>query len=123
MENGNERIQFDRDTMQRVIGILNAKEGQDDVAEALGTSQSVISRLSKRYHMTGIPDEQHPGPQRLTTPVQARYLVQQARREPTVTAPILHFACYKHIGFLFMLKQSGTACMKQIYNLVVLSDF
>ena len=28
--------------------------------------------------MTGIPDEQHPGPQRLTTPVQDRYLVQQA---------------------------------------------
>ena len=29
--------------------------------------------------MTGIPDEQHPGSQRLTTPVQDRYLVQQDR--------------------------------------------
>ena len=72
--------------------------------------------------MTGFPDEQHPGPQRLTTPVQDCYLVQQARREPTVTAPILHFASYKHIGFLFMLKQSGTVCMKQIYDHLVLSD-
>ena len=41
--------------------------------------------------MTGIPDEQHPGPQRLTTPVQDRYLVQQARREPKVIALILAF--------------------------------
>ena len=36
--------------------------------------------------MTGIP-----GPQRLTTPAQDRYLFQQTRREPTVTAPILAF--------------------------------
>ena len=41
------------------------------------------------YQMTGIPDEQHSGPQCLTTSVQDRYLVQQARGEPTVTAPIL----------------------------------
>ena len=41
--------------------------------------------------MTNIPDEQHPGPQRLTTHVQDRYLVHQARKEPTVTAPILAF--------------------------------
>ena len=72
--------------------------------------------------MTGIPDEEHPGPQRLTTPVHDRYLAQQARRKQTVTAPILHFASYKHIGFLFMLKQSGTICMKLIYDFVVLSD-
>ena len=39
--------------------------------------------------MTGIPDKQYPRPQRLTTPVQDRYLVQQARREPTVATPIL----------------------------------
>ena len=55
--------------------------------------------------MTSIPDEQHPGPQRLTTPVHEHYLVQQARREPAVTAPILHFASYKRM-FLFMLIQS-----------------
>ena len=41
--------------------------------------------------MTGIPDEQHPGPQSLITSVQDRYLVQQARWESTVTAPILAF--------------------------------
>ena len=62
---------------------------QVGIAEALGTSLSVIGRLQERYRMTRIPDEWHPGPQRLTTLVQDRYLVQQARREPTVTAPIL----------------------------------
>ena len=122
MENGNQRIHFERDTRQKAIGILIAQEGQVDVAEALGTFQSVISRVLKRYYMTGIPDEQHPGSQYLTTLAHDRYLVQQARREPTVTAPILHFASYKHTGFLFMLKQSGTFFMKQIYDFIVLSD-
>ena len=45
MENGNQRIHFDRDTKQRAIGMLTPKEHLYDVAEALGTSQSVISRL------------------------------------------------------------------------------
>ena len=45
MENGNQRIHFDLDAMQRAIGILIAQEGQVDVAEALGTTQSVISRV------------------------------------------------------------------------------
>ena len=45
MENGNQRIHFDRDTMQRAIGMLIAEEHQVDVAEALWTSQSVISQL------------------------------------------------------------------------------
>ena len=45
MEKGNQRIHFDRDTMQRAKGMLIAQEGQVDVAETLGRSQSVISRV------------------------------------------------------------------------------
>ena len=45
MENRNQCIDFDRDAMQRAIGILIAQESQVDVAEALWTSQSVINQL------------------------------------------------------------------------------
>ena len=76
MENGNQPTHLDHDTMQRAIGMLIAQESQVEVAEALGTSQSVISRFWKRYHMTGIPEEQNPGPLHLTTPVRDRYLFQ-----------------------------------------------
>ena len=75
MGNGNQPIHLDHDTMQRAI-MLIVQERQVEVAEGLGTSQSVISRLWKRYRITCIPDEQSPGPQCLTTPVQDRYLFQ-----------------------------------------------
>ena len=45
MENGNQCIHFEPDITQRATGMLIDQEGQVDVAEALGTSQNVISRL------------------------------------------------------------------------------
>ncbi|KAL1493686.1 hypothetical protein ABEB36_009381 [Hypothenemus hampei] len=84
-----ERSHLSRDEMLRAIGMLEAGMRQIDVANAIGTSQSVISRLFARYRETGAISERHPGRHRITTRNQDRFLQMTARRIPTVTAPEL----------------------------------
>lgn len=84
-----ERHHLDLEEMNRAVGLLQAGIRQVDVAERIGVSQSVISRLWKRFRESGSPAEQHPGRGRSTTAAQDRFLVLSARRQPTITAPEL----------------------------------
>lgn len=84
-----ERQHLTLDEMNRAVGLLQAGVQQTQVAEQLGVSQSVVSRLWRRFRDTGSPAEQHPGRGRSTTAAQDRYLILTARRQPTITAPEL----------------------------------
>lgn len=81
-----QRRHLTRDEMIRAIGMLEAGAIQNVVAETLGTSQNVISRLWSRYRDTGEVAERHAGRIRVTTPREDRFLQNTARREPTLTA-------------------------------------
>lgn len=81
-----ERRHLTREEMLRAVGMLEAGARQVDVAHHLQTTQSVISRLWRRYTDTGDVAERHLGPSRLTTPLQDRYLLLSARRNNTWTA-------------------------------------
>lgn len=83
------RNHLTRDQMLRAVGMLENGARQNDVAEAFQTTQSVISRLWARYREHGDVSERHPGPSRITTPAQDRFLSQMARRNPRITAPEL----------------------------------
>lgn len=86
MEGNQQRQHLSLAEMNRAVGMLEAGRRQVDVAAALNTSQSVISRLWRRYRTSGDPSEQHPGRGRITTAVQDRYLTLEARRRPIITA-------------------------------------
>ena len=57
---------LNQDEMLRAVGMLEAGTGQALVAEALHSSQSIISRLWARFQETGDVSERHAGPSRLT---------------------------------------------------------
>lgn len=84
-----ERQHLTLDEMNRAVGLLQAGMRQVEVAERMSVSQSVISRLWRRFRETGSPAEQHPGRGRCTTAGQDRFLMLNARRHPTITAPEL----------------------------------
>ncbi|KAI4465082.1 homeobox-like domain superfamily [Holotrichia oblita] len=84
-----ERQHLTLDEMNRAVGLLQAGVQQTQLAEQLGVSQSVVSRLWRRFRDTGSPAEQRPGRGRSTTAAQDGYLVLTARRQPTITAPEL----------------------------------
>lgn len=80
------RRHLTRDQMLRAVGMLEVNQRQMDVARALETTQNVISRLWRRYRLTGRVDERHRGRGRATTAVQDRYLQLSALRATTSTA-------------------------------------
>lgn len=80
------RRHLTREEMLRAVGMLEAGSIQSEVAEAMGTGQSVISRLWSRYRVTGEVVERHRGPSRITTRTQDRFLQIAARMHPNVTA-------------------------------------
>lgn len=84
-----ERRHLTRDEMMRAIGLLEAGMRQVDVARQIGTTQSVISRLHRRYREEGDVAERHRGRGRITSPRQDRFLQLTARRNRNVTAPEL----------------------------------
>lgn len=84
-----ERRHLTREEMIRAVGLLDGGMTQTQVAVEMGTTQSVISRLYARYREEGDVRERHRGRDRITTPVQDRFLQLNARRRPTVTAPEL----------------------------------
>ena len=75
------RRHLSQDEMNRGIGILHSGLSQRHVANALGVSQSVVSRMWNRFITTGNVRRLHVGGRECSTnEVQDRFLVVQARR-------------------------------------------
>ncbi|GFY12169.1 transposable element Tcb2 transposase [Trichonephila clavipes] len=74
----------------RVVGRLEGGQTQAEVAQAIGVSQSVISRIWNRFLETGSAGRR-PGQRRrrATTPNEDRYLVLTARRHRNMNATLL----------------------------------
>ncbi|GFX86265.1 transposable element Tcb2 transposase [Trichonephila clavipes] len=74
----------------RVVGRLEGGQTQAEVAQAIGVSQSVISRIWNRFLETGSAGRR-PGQGRrpATTPNEDRYLVITARRHRNMNATVL----------------------------------
>ncbi|GFW74002.1 transposable element Tcb2 transposase [Trichonephila clavipes] len=74
----------------RVVGRLEGGQTQAEVAQAIGVSQSVISRIWNRFLETGSAGRR-PGQGRrwATTPNEDRYLVLTARRHRNINAILL----------------------------------
>ena len=78
------RCHLSQDEMNRGIGMLHSGLSQRHVANVLGVSQSVVSRMWNRFITTGNVRHLHAGGgggrERSTNEVQDRFLVVQARR-------------------------------------------
>ncbi|GFU98410.1 HTH_Tnp_Tc3_2 domain-containing protein [Trichonephila clavipes] len=74
----------------RVVGRLEEGQTQAEIAQAIGVSQSVISRIWNRFLETGSADRR-PGQdrRRSTTPNEDRYLVLSAQRYRNMNATLL----------------------------------
>ncbi|GFV63439.1 transposable element Tcb2 transposase [Trichonephila clavipes] len=74
----------------RVVGRLEGGQTQAEVAQAIGVSQSVISRIWNRFLETGSAGRRSgQGRRRATTPNEDRYLVLTARRHRNMKATLL----------------------------------
>ncbi|GFV12729.1 transposable element Tcb2 transposase [Trichonephila clavipes] len=74
----------------RVVGRLEGGQTQAEVAQAIGVSQSVISRIWNRFLETGSAGRRPAqGRRRATTPNEDRYLVLAARRHRNMNATLL----------------------------------
>ena len=80
-----------QDEMNRGIGMLHSGLSQRHVANVLGVSQSVVSRMWNRFITTGnVRHLRAWGRERSTNEVQDRFLVVQARRHRFDKATTLH---------------------------------
>ncbi|GFV51353.1 transposable element Tcb2 transposase [Trichonephila clavipes] len=74
----------------RVVGRLEGGQTQAEVAQAIGVSQSVISRIWNHFFVTGSAGRKPgQGRRRVTTPNEDRYLVLTARRHRNMNATLL----------------------------------
>ncbi|GFV40642.1 transposable element Tcb2 transposase [Trichonephila clavipes] len=74
----------------RVVGRLEGGQTLAEVAQAIGVSQSVISRIWNRFLETGSAGRRPgQGRKRATTPNEDRYLVLTARRHRNMNATLL----------------------------------
>ncbi|GFX62420.1 HTH_Tnp_Tc3_2 domain-containing protein [Trichonephila clavipes] len=74
----------------RVVGRLEGGQTQAEVAQAIGVSQSVISRTWNRFLETESAGRRPgQGRRRTTTPNEDRYLVLTARRHRNMNATLL----------------------------------
>ncbi|GFV28659.1 transposable element Tcb2 transposase [Trichonephila clavipes] len=74
----------------RVVGMLEGGQTQAEVAQAIGVSQSVISRIWNRFLETGSAGRRPgKGLRRATTTNEDRYLVLTARRHRNINATLL----------------------------------
>ncbi|GFV95614.1 transposable element Tcb2 transposase [Trichonephila clavipes] len=74
----------------RAVGRLEGGQSQAEVAQAIGVSQSVISRIWNRFLETGSAGRRPgQGRRRATTPNEDRYLVLTARRHRNMNATLL----------------------------------
>lgn len=84
------RRRIDQFLKGRVIGRLEAGQTQTEVSRALNVSQSIISRLWRRYRDTGEVSTRHrAGRPRVTNYRQDRYLAVTARRYRTLSGRLL----------------------------------
>ena len=84
------RRHLSQDEMNRGIGMLHSGLSQRHVANVLGVSQSVVSRMWNRFITTGSVRHLHAGGrERSTNEVQDRFLVVQARRHRFYNATTL----------------------------------
>ena len=100
-----------QDEMNRGIGMLHSGLSQRHVANVLGVSQSVVSRMWNRIITTGNVRHLHAGGrERSTNEVQDRFLVVQARRhrfdnEAVISnfaeAIVLIFSCFSALDVDF----------------------
>ncbi|GFV41623.1 transposable element Tcb2 transposase [Trichonephila clavipes] len=73
-----------------VVGRLEGGQTQAEIAQAIGVSQSVISRIWNRFLETGSAGRRpRQGRRRATTPNEDRYLVLTARRHRNMNATLL----------------------------------
>lgn len=86
MEPGSTRRHLTSSEMLLAVGMLQGGRTQADVARAFNVHRSVICRLWQRQCASGSPREQHTHRSRSTSSAQDRYIVLQARRDPTLTA-------------------------------------
>ncbi|GFV35737.1 transposable element Tcb2 transposase [Trichonephila clavipes] len=74
----------------RVVGRLEGGQTQAEIAQAIGVSQNVISRIWNRFLETGSAGRRpEQGRRRATTPNEDRYLVLTARRHRNMNATLL----------------------------------
>ncbi|GFV38296.1 HTH_Tnp_Tc3_2 domain-containing protein [Trichonephila clavipes] len=74
----------------RVVGRLEEGQTQAEVAQAIGVSQSVISRIWSRFLATGSASRRPGlGRRRATMPNKDRYLVLTARRHRNMNTTLL----------------------------------
>ncbi|GFW37525.1 transposable element Tcb1 transposase [Trichonephila clavipes] len=95
----------------RVVGRLEGGQTQAEVAQAIGVSQSVISRIWNRFLETGSAGRRpRQGRRRATTPNEDRYLVLTARRHRNMNATLLqqHFARLLVPRFQLRLSETGS---------------
>ncbi|GFX67437.1 transposable element Tcb2 transposase [Trichonephila clavipes] len=75
---------------KRLVGMLEGGQTQAEVAQAIGVSQSVISRIWNRFLETGSAGRRpEQGRRRATTTNEDRYLVLTARRHRNMNATLL----------------------------------
>ena len=80
------RRRLGQDEMNRGIGMLHSGLSQRHVANVLGVSQTVVSRMWNRFITIGNVRHLHAGGrERSTNEVQGRFLVVQARRHQLTT--------------------------------------
>ncbi|GFU85509.1 HTH_Tnp_Tc3_2 domain-containing protein [Trichonephila clavipes] len=94
----------------RVVGKLEGDQTQAEVAQAIGVSQSVISRIWNRFLETGSAGRRpRQGRRRATTPNEDRYLVLTARRHRNMNATLLYtFARLLAPRFQLRLSETGS---------------
>ncbi|GFW19132.1 transposable element Tcb2 transposase [Trichonephila clavipes] len=77
-------------TQQIVVGRLEGGQTEAEIAQAIGVSQSVISRIWNRFLETGSAGRRPgQGRRRVTTPNEDSYLVLMARRHRNMNATLL----------------------------------
>ena len=74
------RCHLSQDEMNRGIGMLHSRLSQRHVANVLGVSQSVVSRMWNRFITTGNVRHLHAGGRERSTNEVQFFLVVQARR-------------------------------------------
>ena len=96
------RRRLSEEEMNRGIGMLEAGLSQREVARVLGVSQSVVSRMWTRFHLTGNVMHQHAGVrERSTTRAQDRFIALQARRHQFNNATTLRRELQNATGVRF----------------------
>ncbi|GFV37854.1 transposable element Tcb2 transposase [Trichonephila clavipes] len=96
----------------RVVGRLEGGQTQAEVAQAIGVSQSVISRIWNRFLETGSAGRRPgQGRRRATTPNEDRYLVLTARRHRNMNATFSNNTLALLLAPRFQLRLSETGSM------------